>query len=127
MLAAFKRKTTEPVRRPTLVPNSHPKTRRKPRCKSLPIFRLYPDDEPEAQRQAEVLLHEIQEYSGDAIGRLIPVFDLQRFYGELCARKHWEPKGWCVIGRELGKIVAEKTTKRCGTKRYMAYRIPRAI
>ena len=86
-----------------------------------------PQAEPqaEAQVQAEALLHEIQTYAEDVIGKYVPQSHLDRFYGELCERKGWEPKHWCVSGSELGKIT-DRVLKKRGTKRFMVYKIPRA-
>ncbi len=96
----------------------------KPRAKSLPIVLLYPESEPEPQTQAEALLDEIQKYAEHAIGSYVPSTHLQRFYGELCERKGCERKHWCVMGHALGKLT-ERVCKKRGTKRFMAYKIPR--
>jgi len=106
-------------------PNPSPGRSPKRRAKSIPIALLYPESEPEPQSQAEALLREIQTYAEDAIGKYVPQSHLQRFYGELCERKGWEPKHWCVIGSELGKLT-DRVLKKRGTKRFMVYKIPRA-
>ncbi len=95
------------------------------RAKSFPVVLLYPECEPEPQSQAEALLHEIHTYAEHAIGSYVPSTHLQRFYGELCEREGWERKHWCVMGHELGKLT-ERVCKETGTKRFMAYQIPRA-
>lgn len=110
----------EPVQRPTLVP----KPKRKMRTKAFPILWLYPEAEPEPQAQAEAMLDEIREYVDGAAGQYVPAKHLEKFYGELCQERGWEPKHWCVIGRELGKLT-EKVCKKRGSKRFMAYKIPR--
>ncbi|MGI9402960.1 MAG: hypothetical protein ACR2OF_00435 [Hyphomicrobium sp.] len=112
------------ARRPTLKAVASPKPSPKRRAKSLPVVLLYPECEPEPQSQAEALLHEIHKYAEHAIGNYVPSTHLQRFYGELCQERGWESKHWCVIGRELGKLT-EKVCKKRGSKRFMAYKIPR--
>ena len=117
----------EPAARPRLVapqsPNPSPKPSPKPRAKSFPLAHIY-RAEPEPQAQAAALLSEIQLYAEDAVGKYVPQTELQRFYGELCAREGWQPKHWCVIGRELGGLT-HKVLKKRGGKRFMAYKIPR--
>jgi hypothetical protein len=110
---------------PSRSPKGSIKASPKRRAKSIPIALLYPETEPEPQRQAETLLHEIQTHAEDAVGKYVPQSHLERFYGELCTRKGWEPKHWCVIGSELGKIT-DRVLKKRGTKRFMVYKIPRA-
>ena len=109
-----------PNRSPNLSPGRSPKRR----VKSIPIALLYP--EPEPQSQAEALLREIQTHAEDAIGKYVPQSHLERFYGELCERRGWEPKHWCVIGSELGKLT-DRVLKKRGTKRFMACKIRRAF
>jgi len=125
---ALLKRDVESLVEPAPIPTSKPcpKPRAKPRAKSLPIFRLYPQPEPESQRQAEILLREIQEHAADAIGQYVPWQDLERLYRDLCQRKSWTPKHWCVIGRELGKLVG-KRTKKHGTTRFTAYLIPASL
>jgi len=115
--------TTRPTLKAVQRPKASPKPSPKRRAKSIPIALLYPESEPEPQSQAEALLHEIQTYAEDAIGKYVPQSHLQRFYGELCERKGWEPKHWCVIGSELGKLT-DRVLKKRGTKRFMVYKIP---
>lgn len=117
--------TTRPTVTPVVSANRSPARSPKRRAKSLPITLLYPESEPEPQRQAEVLLREIQTHAEHAIGTYVLQSHLQRFYGELCERKGWKPKHWCVIGSELGKLTGKMLKKR-GTKRFMVYKIPRA-
>jgi len=117
--------TTRPIIKSVQSPNPSPKARPRRRAKSIPIALLYPESEPEPQSQAEALLHEIQMYAEDAIGKYVPQSHLQRFYGELCERKGWKPKHWCVIGSELGRLT-DRALKKRGTKRFMVYKIPRA-
>ena len=105
-------------------PKGNAKSSPKRRAKSLPIALLYPESEPEPQSQAEALLREIQMYAEDTIGKYVPQSHLERFYGELCKERGWEPKHWCVIGSELGKIT-DRVLKKRGSKRFMAYKIPR--
>lgn len=111
-------------RRPTLKAVASPNQSPKPRTKSFPLYWLYPQPEPEPQSQAEALLHEIQTYASDAIGMYVPQSHLERFYSDLCKERGWEPKHWCVIGRELSKLTV-KVIKKRGTKRFMVYEIPR--
>ncbi|MGI9403577.1 MAG: hypothetical protein ACR2OF_03580 [Hyphomicrobium sp.] len=111
--------------RPALKAVASRKPSPKRRAKSLPIVLLYPESEPEPQTQAEALLDEIQKYAEHAIGSYVPSTHLQRFYGELCERKGWEPKHWCAMGHELAKLT-ERVFKKRGSKRFMAYKIPRA-
>jgi len=125
MLTALKRHI-EPDSQPVLSAVTSPTPRPKRRTKSFPIALLYPEDEPEPQSQAEALLDEIQKYAEHTIGRYVPSAHLQRFYAELCGHKGWEPEHWCVMGYELGKLT-ERVCKKRGTKRYMAYLIPRPI
>jgi hypothetical protein len=106
-------------------PKGSVKASPKRRAKSLPIALLYPESEPEPQSQAEALLHEIQTYAEDTIGKYVPQSHLERFYGELCKERGWERKHWCVIGSELGKLT-DRVLKKRGTKRFMVYKIPRA-
>ena len=126
MLRALRKQTAEPHRPPVLKAVPSPTPRPKRRTKSFPIALLYPEAEPEPQSQAEALLDEIQKYAEHTIGKYVPSTHLQRFYDELCGRKGWEPEHWCVMGYELGKLT-ERVCKKRGTKRYMAYRIPRAV
>jgi len=114
-----------PTVTPVVSPNLSPKASPKRRAKSLPITLLYPESEPEPQRQAEVLLREIQTHAEHAVGTYVFQSHLERFYGELCEQKGWKPKHWCVIGNELGKLTSKALKKR-GTKRFMVYKIPRA-
>ena len=110
---------------PISTPNLSPKPSPKRRAKSITIALLYPEPEPEPQSQAEALLREIQTYAEDTIGKYVPQSHLNRFYGDLCKERGWERKHWCVIGSELGKIT-DKVLKKRGSKRFMAYKIPRA-
>jgi len=113
------------LRRPVLKAILSPKPCPKRRAKSLLIVPLYPESEPEPPIQAEALLHEIQKYAELAIGSYVPSTHLQRFYGEMCQERGWQRKHWCVIGHEIGKLT-DRVCKKCGTKRLMAYKIPRA-
>ncbi len=120
----LRRDEIEPLDTPAaLSPNLSPKASPKPRARSFPLAHIY-RAEPEPQAQAAALLSEIQLYAEDAVGKYVPQTELQRFYGELCAREGWQPKHWCVIGRELGGLT-HKVLKKRGTKRFMAYKIPR--
>jgi hypothetical protein len=71
------------------------------------------------------LLREIQTHCEHAIGSYVPASDLERFYGELCKERGWEPRSWHVIGREIGKIT-KRVGKRRDGRRFVAYKIPRA-
>ena len=117
--------STRPHLAPISTPNLSPKPSPKRRAKSITIALLYPEPEPEPQSQAEALLREIQTYAEDTIGKYVPQSHLNRFYGDLCKERGWERKHWCVIGSELGKIT-DKVLKKRGSKRFMAYKIPRA-
>lgn len=114
-----------PTITPVVSPNRSPARSPKRRAKSLPIALLYPESDPEPRSQAVALLREIQTHAEDAVGKYVPQSHLQRFYGELCLHKGWEPKHWCVIGSELGKLT-DKVLKKRGTKRFIVYKIPRA-
>jgi uncharacterized protein with PIN domain len=61
----------------------------------------------------------------EAVGKFVPMRQLERFYGELCEREGWQPKHWHVIGREMTQLTKKVLKKRKG-RRFMAYKIPRA-
>jgi len=115
--------TTRPTVTPVQSPNRSPARSPKRRAKRLAVTLLYPATEPEPQRQAELLLREIQTHAEHAIGTYVLQSHLERFYGELCNERGWEPKHWCVIGSELGKLT-DKTLKKRGAKRAVVYKIP---
>ena len=130
MAWALRKPIAEPVRQPVLKavarPTPSPTPRPRRRAKSLTVYRLYPASEPEPYRQAETLLHAIQRDAEDAVGKYVPARDLERLYGELCEREHWNPHHWSVMGFELGKL-CERVCKKARGRRFNCYRIPRPI
>ncbi len=114
----------EPAARPRLVATLSPKRSPKRRPRPVPIALLYPESQAESDVQAEALLHEIQTYAEDCVGKYVPMRHLERFYGELAERKGWEVRHWSVIGAQLGRLTDKALVKR-GGRRFMAYKIPR--
>ena len=64
-------------------------------------------------------------YAEETVGTYVPRSELERFYGELCAREGWTRRHWAAVGRQLNQLTDRRRLKRNG-KQFRAYRIPSA-